>query len=172
MDWIPISGVAKKKRPCDVKTPFSKNRANHRNEILKTWAIRFESSIEPTIPNDYNYPFDKDKCLYCLSNKLGPSGDECRPVTQRGRVNKINCVPCCGLCNSSKQDKCGSSLLEWIHKLQVDTAHKYKIIEWYKNNEKYMIIPDKTIDNKTGKRYVDMEAQLDERLNEIYIEFS
>lgn len=166
-DWKPIEGLPKKQRICNIKTHLSKRRADHRNAILKDWANRIEPTIELKVPEDYISPFDTDKCIYCLSPKIGPTGDEFRPSTQRGRQNKINCVPCCGACNSSKQDKCGSVLIQWIKsKSSVDQYEK--IIKWYQNNEKYMLIPENTIDIKNDKLYINNVMELDSRLNSIY----
>jgi hypothetical protein len=171
--WNPINGKPKKRRVCNVKTSFSKNRANHRNEILKTWAKRLESAIIPKVPENYVSPFEKNKCVYCLSTKIGPSGDEFRPITQRGRINIINCIPCCGMCNSSKQDKCGDTLIQWIKdRTEINIELKAYIIEWYQQYEQYMLIPLDTIDVKNRKTYAEIEEGLDERLNKIYEEFS
>ena len=105
-EWKPIEGVGKKKRPCDTKTPFALKRADHRNAILKGWASKLESIIEPKVPTDYVSPFDTGKCIYCETKLTGcPTGDEFRPSTQRGRQNIVNRVPCCGVCHPSKQDK-------------------------------------------------------------------
>ena len=169
--WIPIEGTPKIRRQTTTNTMFSKKRADHRNAILKDWAARLECHIEPKIPLDYISPFDKDKCAYCLSSKIGPTGDEFRPSTQRGRQNKINCIPCCGMCNSSKQDKCGSILITWIK--ERSTPEQYNIIvKWYEQNEKYLLIPFDAIDEKHNKLYSDMVLELDHRLNVIYEEFS
>ena len=92
-DWKPIEGVPKQRRH-GIGTCLSKKRANHRNAILKDWAIRLEDVIEPKVPEDYISPFDKNICVYCSSDKLGPSGDEFRPSSQRGRYNKVNCLHC------------------------------------------------------------------------------
>lgn len=168
--WKPIEGVEKKKNrkgECNINTTFSRRRADHRNAILKDWAKRLELTIEPKVPKDYKSPFDKSKCVYCLSPSIGPTGDEFRPSTQRGRQNKINCVSCCGKCNSSKQDKCGTKLIEWIK--SKSPAEQYeKIIKWYQDYEKYMLIPENTIDPKNNKTYKTNEEELDERLNKIY----
>ena len=172
LEWKPVEGIPKKRRHCNVNTPFSRNRANHRNEILKTWAIRLENIIEPQIPEDYISPFSTNQCIYCGSTKIGPSGDEFRPITQRGRMNKINCVPCCGRCNSSKQDKCGNKLIEWIKINQPNEKQQQKIIKWYREYEKFMLIPLDIIDDKNKKTYKDMENELDEKLNKIYEYFS
>jgi len=169
--WEPIEGSSKKKRNCKLKTKFSKKRADHRNAILKDWAIRLEPTIEPKVPEDYVSPFERDKCVYCLSSKIGPSGDEFRPSTQLGRQNKINCIPCCGMCNSSKQDKCGSILIQWI-KDKSPIEQYTKIINWYQQYEKYMLIPLDTFDVKNNTSYKVMEMELDERLNKIYEDFS
>ena len=169
--WIPIEGEPKKKRSCDSNTRFSKKRADHRNAILKDKAIRLEPSIQPPIPHDYISPFDKDKCVYCLSSKIGPTGDEFRPSTQRGRQNKINCLPCCGRCNSSKQDICGSKLITWIQKIS-PTSQAEKIIAWYNKYEKYLLIPLDTFDSKAGKLYSQIVMELDEELNLFYEKFS
>ena len=165
--WYPIEGSAKQQRKCDINTKFSKKRADHRNAILKDWAERLEHTIEPKVPEDYISPFDTARCVYCLSLEIGPTGDEFRPSTQRGRQNKINCVPCCGKCNSSKQDKCGSVLIKWIK--SKSSAEQYeKIIKWYQHYEKYMLIPENTIDIKNNKLYLINVMELDERLNKIY----
>ena len=169
--WTPIEGISKKRRSCETKTHFSKKRADHRNAILKDWAERLEPVIEPKVPEDYISPFEADKCVYCLSLKIGPTGDEFRPSTQRGRQNKINCVPCCGTCNSSKQDKCGSALIQWIKK-KLSVEQYEKIIDWYQQYEKYMLIPLDTFDVKNNKSYEVMELELDSRLNQRYEEFS
>ena len=169
--WVPIEGLTKKRRNCNTNTKFSKKRADHRNAILKDWAERLEPGIEPKVPEDYISPFDKDKCVYCLSHKIGSTGDEFRPSTQRGRQNKINCVPCCGTCNSSKQDKCGTELIRWI-KSKSPIERQEKIINWYQQYEKYMLIPLDTVDFKNKKTYRDMVMELDDRLNKIYEEFS
>ena len=63
-------------------------------------------------------------------------------------------MSCCGKCNSSKQDKCGKKLIEWI-KSKSPVEQCEKIIKWYQYYEKYMLIPE----NKTN------EEELDERLN-------
>ena len=168
--WEPIEGVERnknRKKNCDIKTTFSEKRADHRNTILKDWAKRLELTIEPKVPKDYKSPFDKSKCIYCLSLSIGPTGDEFRPSTQRARQNIINCVSCCGKCNSSKQDKCGKKLIEWI-KSKSPLEQYEKIIKWYQDYEKYMLIPENTIDPKNNKKYKMNEEELDERLNKIY----
>ena len=165
--WCPIEGSAKQRRKCNINTKLSKKRADHRNAILKDWAERLEYTIEPKVPEDYTSPFDESKCIYCLSSNIGSTGDEFRPSTQLGRQNKINCVPCCGTCNSSKQDKCGSALIKWI-KNKSPVEQQEKIIEWYQCYEKYMLIPENTIDIKNNILYIDNVVGLDERLNKIY----
>ena len=165
--WEPIEGVEKKNRKCNINTTFSKRRADHRNAIFKDWARRLERTIEPKVPKDYISPFDKSKCIYCLSLSIGPTGDEFRPSTQRGRQNIINCVSCCGKCNSSKQDKCGKKLIKWI-KSKSPVEQYEKIIKWYQYYEKYMLIPENTIDPKNNKTYKTNEEELDQRLNKIY----
>jgi hypothetical protein len=168
--WYPIEGSAKQQRKCHINTKFSKKRADHRNPILKDWAERLEHTIEPKVPEDYISPFDATKCIYCLSLKIGPTGDEFRPSTQRGRQNKINCVPCCAKCNPSKQDKCGSVLIQWI-KSKSPVEQYEKIIKWYQSYEKYMIIPEDTFDTKYNKLYVTKVMELDADLNKMYEDF-
>ena len=176
-NWKPIEGLPKQRRH-GIGTKFAKKRANHRNAILKDWGERLEPQIEPKIPVDYTSSFDKDKCAYCLSDKIGKSGDEFRPSSQRGRYNKVNCIPCCGACNSSKQDKCGLALIDWIKeenpkkRIQIKIEQQEKIINWYKKNEKYLLIPIDTFDSKDNKTYGDKINELDARLNKIYEEFS
>ena len=170
-NWIPVEGTPKKRRMCSVKTNFAKKRADHRNAILKDWAERLEKYIEPNVPVDYFSAFDSNKCVYCLSSKIGPTGDEFRPSTQRGRINKVNCIPCCGNCNSSKQDKCGSKLIEWINnKPEILDERKIKIINWYQQNEKYMLISLDIIFPESQKTYKERVDGLDEYLNKIYSE--
>jgi hypothetical protein len=169
--WNPIEGLPKQRRTCSLNTYLSKKRADHRNAILKDWAKRLEPIIDPKVPEDYISPFDKTKCIYCLSHKIGPTGDEFRPSTQRGRQNKINCVPCCGTCNSSKQDKCGSVLIQWI-KSKSPVEQYERIIKWYKDNEKYILIPDNIIDTKNNKSYIINVMELDLRLNSLYEDLS
>ena len=127
---------------------------------------------------DYICPFDKDKCVYCLKTTIDLR-DEFRPSSQRGRYNIVNCLPCCGYCNSSKQDKCGSSLIKWIkdnnptsNRLPINIEQQEKIINWYKENEKYLLIPENIIDSKDNKTYGDKLKNLDSELNEIYEKFS
>ena len=170
-NWEPIEGLPKQRRE-GPGTKFSKKRADHRNAILKDWGERLESQIEPKVPIDYTSPFDTDKCAYCLSMRIGPSGDEFRPSSQRGRYNKVNCLPCCGPCNSSKQDKCGSPLIKWIKEENPKKRTQIKIINWYEENEKYLLIPLDTFDSKDNKTYGDKLKELDPRLNKIYEEFS
>jgi hypothetical protein len=176
-NWEPIEGLPKKKRP-GPGTKLSKKRADHRNAILKDWGERLEPQIEPKVPIDYTSPFDTDKCTYCLSMRIGPSGDEFRPSSQRGRMNIVNCLPCCGRCNSSKQDKCGLVLIEWIKqgnpkkRLSIGVEQQEKIFNWYKENEKFLLIPLDTIDSKDNKTYGDKLNELDARLNKVYEEFS
>ena len=182
-NWEPIEGLPKQKRP-GPGTNFGNKRADHRNAIFKDWAERLEPKIEPKVPIDYTSPFDKDKCAYCLSSNIGPSGDEFRPSSQRGRMNKVNCIPCCGRCNSSKQDKCGSALIEWIKeenpkkinanclRRPIKIEQQEKIINWYKENEKYLLIPLDTFDDKTNKTYIERYNELDTCLNKTYEEYS
>lgn len=172
-NWKPIEGLPKQRRS-KLNTKFSKKIADHRNVILKDWAERLESEIIPKIPIDYNSPFDTDKCVYCLSSNIGKTGDEFRPSSQRGRYNKVNCLPCCGSCNSSKQDKCGIALLKWIKeenpkkRKQINFEQQKKIIKWWEENEKYLIIPLDTYDSKVNKTYGDRLNELDPTLNKMY----
>lgn len=177
--WTPIEGTPKKNRKDNtITSKFSKKRADHRNAILKDWAERLEPFIEPKVPDDYTSPFDKGKCIYCLSPKIGPSGDEFRPSTQRGRQNKINCVPCCLDCNPSKQDKCGSALLAWLKeksprtRKEISSEQQELIISWYQKYEKYMLIPTDIVDPKHKKPYSVLESELDDRLTAMYKDFS
>lgn len=162
----PIEGEPKKRRPCDVKSWFAKGRANHRNLILKDWAVKLEPKIEPQVPLDYVSPFDPTKCAYCLSSKLGKNHDEFRPISQRGRMNRVNCLPCCGDCNSKKQDKCGKNLLNWIKEYDpIPMVQKQLIISWWKDYEIYMLIPQYTFDAKRGMTYQEaVETWLDTEL--------
>ena len=176
-NWKPIEGLPKQKRP-GPNTKFAKKRADHRNAILKDWSERLEPQIEPKVPIDYTNHFDTDKCAYCLTMCIGPSGDEFRPSSQRGRMNIVNCIPCCGPCNSSKQDKCGSVLIKWIKeenpkkRTPIKVDQQEKIINWYEENEKYLLIPPDTFDDKKNKTYREVLNELDTNLNKMYEEFS
>lgn len=167
--WKPVEGLPREKR-IGPKSEFAKRRGDHRNSILKDWAIKVEPDIEPKVPIDYISPFDKDKCVYCLTSHIGRSKDEFRPKTQRGRYNIVNCLPCCGSCNSSKQDKCGTVLIEWIKKNpKIPVEQKEKIINWFKEHEKYMLIPlDTLFDKNKNITYGDKFSSLDSDLNKIY----
>lgn len=167
--WTPIEGEKKKKRINTIGTNFSKKRSDHRNSILKDYAERLESTIYPKIPDDYRYEFDTKKCMYCKSEKIGKSYDEFRPITQRGRMNRINCVPSCGNCNASKNDKCGTKLIQWIdERPQLSDEEKQNIKQWYEKYEKYMIIPLDTVFPESDITYEQKEAQLDIELNRFY----
>tara|TARA_Y100000389_G_C17277337_1_gene421106 strand:+ start:133 stop:690 length:558 start_codon:yes stop_codon:yes gene_type:complete len=174
--WEPIEGLPKQKRP-GIGSKMAKKRADHRNTILKDWAESLEPKLEQKIPIDYKSPFDNDKCAYCLTSNIGKSGDEFRPVTQRGRYNIVNCIPCCGRCNSSKQDKCGNKLIEWIKeknpkkRLPIKIEQQELIINWYKENEKYFLIPLDTLDSKKNKTYEERLNEIDDKLNRLYEEF-
>jgi 5-methylcytosine-specific restriction endonuclease McrA len=176
-NWEPIEGLPKQKR-YGPGTKLSKKRADHRNAILKDWGERIEPKIEPKVPIDYTSPFDTDKCAYCLSMDIGHSGDEFRPSSQRGRMNIVNCIPCCGSCNSSKQDKCGSVLIKWIKeenpkkRTQIKIEQQEKIINWHEENEKYLLIPPDTFDDKKNKTYRERLNELDTDLNKMYEMFS
>jgi 5-methylcytosine-specific restriction endonuclease McrA len=167
IEWKPIEGVDKVRRNCLIKTTFAKKRADHRNAILKDIASRMESSISPRVPDDYKNPFDPKKCAYCGIDKIGKAGDEFRPISQRGRMNRVNCVPCCGACNSSKCDKTGVNLIAWL-KITCEEKQFEKIMKWYETNEKYMIIPLEAVDKNSGKCYSEIGDWIDERLNETY----
>ena len=171
-NWVPIEGTPKKRR-YGPETKFAKKRADHRNTILKDWSERLESEIEPNVPNDYTSTFDKTKCSYCLTTRIGPSGDEFRPSSQGGRYNIVNCIPCCGDCNSSKQDKCGTRLIKWIKdKPSIKVEQQEQLINWYRENEKYLIIPPNTFVSKRNKTYEDEVKELDVELNKVYEQFS
>ena len=176
VNWVPLEGLPKQKR-AGPGTHLAKKRADHRNAILKDWAEKFEAVIVPRVPDDYTSPFDTDKCAYCLTREIGPSGDEFRPLSQYGRFNKVNCIPCCGRCNSSKQDKCGQALLRWIKeenpkkRTPINSEQQEKIISWWQTYERYLFIPPETYDSKTNKTYDERVSSLDAALNEWYVAF-
>ena len=173
--WIPIEGLPKptngsRSKNCNSNTLFAKKRANHRNLLLKDLANYLEPNILQKVPEDYISPFEINKCAYCLSSKKkGSSGafcDEFRATSQHGRMNKVNCIPCCGTCNISKGDKSGSELIKWIkEKEQIQNKTKDKIINWYHQYEKYMIIPIDTIDIETKISYNVLFNGLDNKLD-------
>ena len=169
--WVPREGTRKVKRHDPVCSVLSKKRADHRNAILKDWALSIEPVIYPAVPDDYISPFYKDSCTFCVNGKPGRAGDEFRAITQRGRMNRVNCIPCCGKCNQSKSQKTGTELISWIHNRV--PAEKFQIIyEWYKENEKYMLIPEDTpFPNKEHGTYQERLANLDNELNAMYMKF-
>jgi len=169
--WVPEEGSGKVRRSCPVKTVLSSKRADHRNAILKDIASGMESSILSQVPEEYKCPFDAKKCTYCGAGKIGSAGDEFRPISQRGRMNQINCVPCCGAYNSSKCDRTGAKLIEWLVK-NCESEQYEKIMKWYEENEKYMIIPLDAVDKKTGKCYTELGEWIDESLNHCYTHFA
>lgn len=175
MTWYPIAGCKKqKRRKCD--TYFAKKMADHRNSILKDWAIKYEPHITPMVPQDYTSPFDKGKCIFCLCQVKNKAIDEFRSTKDKGRMNIVNCNPCCGKCNGSKSDRCGDKLVKWIkdgghHERPIHDEQKRLILEWYEENEKYMIIPDTTTVYGSEINYIEEYLSLDHRLNNIYKEF-
>lgn len=170
-NWTPIPARWKKtkRQNKNIKSYLSKKRADHRSCIIKDWAKELESNLEPKVPGNYVSPFDENKCIYCLCKK-GKSPDEFRPSAQLGRMNIVNCVPCCGTCNSKKGSKCGTKLIEWIEKYDPITPdNKEKIIKWYMENEKYMILDENTILKKYNKTIkVMIEEELDKILDNFY----
>jgi len=177
--WTPIPGNGKKNRQTNIKTTLSGKRADHRNSILKDWATRLENIMEPRVPSDYISPFGHEQCMFCLENLSNSKNiDEFRPISQRGRMNVINCNPCCGRCNQSKNDSCGDKLINWIKNVQIDDNKRTPvpperakmIIEWFKKYEKYMIIDVNTYDPLRNKTYYELENELDSRLNAFYYE--
>lgn len=93
-------------------------------------------------------------------------------------MNIVNCIPCCGSCNLSKQDKCGTLLIKQIKeenpkkRTQIKIEQQEKIINWYKENEKYLLIPLHTFDDKKIKTYGERLNKLDTDLNKMYEMFS
>jgi hypothetical protein len=179
--WTPIPGTEKKNRQTCTKTTLSGKRSDHRNSILKDWATRLENTIEPQVPSDYTSPFDPKECMFCLkqlSKTKSKNIDEFRPISQRGRMNVINCNPCCGGCNPSKNDLCGNKLVNWIKNVEIDNNKRTPvpperakmIIEWFEKYEKYMIIDVNTCDALHNKTYYELEKDLDIRLDAFYKE--
>lgn len=176
--WTPIPGNGKKKRQTGIKTTLSGKRSDHRNSILKDWATRLENKIEPQVPYDYVSPFDPKKCMFCLKKVSNKNIDEFRPITQGGRMNVINCNPCCGRCNQSKNDSCGNKLINWINNVEIDDNKRTPIplerakviMEWFRKYEKYMIIDINTYDPLHNKTYYELEKDLDSRLDALYHE--
>ena len=70
------------------------------------------------------------------------------------------------------------SLIEWIKKenpkkrTQIKIEQQEKIINWYEENEKYLLIPLDTFDDKKNKTYREILNELDTNLNKLYEEFS
>ena len=172
--FIPIEGSFRKSRK-KLDTNFAKKIADHRNAILKDWAIKYEIMIKPEVPKEYISPFEEGKCIFCLCEVGKNNIDEFRPVKDKGRMNRVNCNPCCGICNSSKSDKCGNKLVQWINnggkKGRISDDQREKLMKWYISNEKYLIIPDSTKNTDNGMTYGEECASLDSRLNEVYEEF-
>jgi len=127
-----------------MTNPLEKTRANNRNSILKTFAEAVEADLPP-IPKNYKFPFNPKKCMYCEGDSKPGKFDEFLAITETGRMNAVNKVPCCGDCNSSKLAKCNRELLKWIEnggfKNTIKPKRQKAIIEWWKENEKHMYIP-------------------------------
>lgn len=176
--WMPIEGVGRRAKNNNVTSIFASKRPDHRNTILKDWAIRLEENIEPRVPPDYISPFNEKQCIFCTTILRKEGVDEFVPITQYGRMNKINKNPCCGKCNSSKSDKCGKKLINWIKNKgyednPIPEDRIDKLIEWYYTYEIYMIIPAKTFDKINNETYENLlEHKLDEMLDEFYMKMT
>lgn len=175
--FTPIEGSNRKQRR-QLNTHFASKIADHRNAILKDWAIKYEPNIIPKIPEDYQSPFEPHVCIFCLckvKKNINSGIDEFRPTKDKGRMNIVNCNPCCGPCNGSKNDRCGTRLINWLksggRNNTITNDRIQKILEWYMKHEKYMIIPDDTINNYNGTTYIHEYENLDNKLNEMYINF-
>lgn len=173
MNWTPVEGEPRRPRDKSVKSLFAGRGGDHRNMYYKDIAIKLEPNILPHVPEQYKHPFEDDKCLYCMSDKIGQRGDEFRPISQYGRVNKVNCVPCCGRCNSSKNDKCGTKLLNWIDVSDfIDPCRKQLIKGWYITNEWYMIASKDYYCETRNKTYEQIRSDLDAIIHKCYVDMS
>ena len=69
-------------------------------------------------------------------------------------------------------------LIKWIKeenpkkRTQIKIEQQEKIINWYKENEKYLLIPLDTFDDKKNKTYGERLNELDTELNKWYEELS
>ena len=55
---------------------------------------------------------------------------------------------------------------------QIKIEQQEKIINWYEENEKYLLIPPDTVDDKHNKTYREKLNELDTDLNAVYERFS
>ena len=173
--WVDFPSEFKPEEPViksdvinETKSLLSDHKADHRNVQLKDLAEDLERFL--CIPSEYISPFNKDECMYCgvkvKPNKI--NSDEFRPITQKGRMNKINCVTCCGSCNSSKGDKTGYELLKWLNGDNIpNKQRKEAIVYWWVQNEKYMIIPD-NYKNEDGCDWYGLREKLDKASQDYY----
>ena len=133
---------------------LEKSRANNRNVSLKTVAEAIEGALTP-IPKNYKFPFPSNRCLYCEKVLKKRGFDEFLAITETGRMNAVNKVPCCGPCNSSKGAKCNQELFEWIEaggrKNTIRVKRRDSIIEWWRENEQYMFIPGYIFEQKDAE---------------------
>ena len=89
----------------ELKNIATRHRGNHRSDFIKVQAEKIEEYIkkENKVPSDYKSPFPDGFCIFCQCKLTKKSNiDEFCPISQLGRLNKVNCNPCCGKCNSSK----------------------------------------------------------------------
>ena len=117
-----------------MTTEIRKKRANYINSMLKD----LNKSCEPFI-TDQVHDNDKKKltnilgfnvhgkkCIYCCGVSNKSNTEEIIPITKNGRSNKMNIVTACGSCNSSKQDKVGKKLEEWLKDHSPNNGNKIK----------------------------------------------
>jgi hypothetical protein len=88
-----------------------------------------------------------EQCVYCNQSIMGAATtDEIIPCSEGGRMNHMNCVPCCGSCNSSKGNQCIKKFVNNGGNVNKDrpipTPNRKKILTFVKRNEKYMEIQE------------------------------
>ena len=73
-------------------------------------------------------------CVYCEKTVRKQNMDELFPCSKGGRWNRLNRVPACGNCNSSKSNKTGIEFESWVQKLcTVTQSHKEEIIRYMRD---------------------------------------
>ena len=88
-----------------------KQRAKAETKEYKRQKQQFRQAIKRKLPNDFTQEewelviqFFDGECAYC-GEKTKLTQDHIIPMSRGGGYTKSNIVPCCGKCNSSKQDR-------------------------------------------------------------------
>ena len=131
--------------------PGSLNKGNAMNQINKVYMYEAEKRLEKPSGRVKTLPqilrINDEQCVYCnQSTEDQKTTDEIIPCSEGGRMNHMNCVPCCGSCNSSKGNKCIKNFVNNGGNVNKDrpipTPNRKKILTFVKRNKKYMKVPE------------------------------